>query len=197
MTRPWGLNSNSLLLAWSAYWLPIFKALTKQCTNPCREVRHLAFASLQRSLLSPELACTDHEEWTSIFSEVLFPLISRLLKPEVFSSDRDGMSETRVQAASLLTKVFLQYLVQLSKWDGMLDLWLKIIDIMDRLMNSGQGDSLVSTSPAISLECITPHTKLTNVYDTCPTGGSSSRESQERASNHGEQQPACPAEPGS
>ncbi|KXJ95211.1 hypothetical protein Micbo1qcDRAFT_115600 [Microdochium bolleyi] len=133
--------------AWSAYWLPIFRALTKQCTNPCREVRHLAFASLQRSLLSPELACTDHEEWTSIFSEVLFPLISRLLKPEVFSSDRDGMSETRVQAASLLTKVFLQYLVQLAQWDGMLDLWLKIIDIMDRLMNSGQSDSLEEAVP--------------------------------------------------
>jgi len=129
--------------AWSAYWLPIFQALTTQCTNPCREVRHLAFASLQRSLLSPELTSSDHEEWTAIFGEVLFPLILRLLKPEVFSSDRDGMSETRVQAASLLSKVFLQYLVILSKWDGMLDLWLRIIEIMDRLMNSGQGDSLV------------------------------------------------------
>ncbi|KAI5861656.1 hypothetical protein GGS23DRAFT_576035 [Durotheca rogersii] len=133
--------------AWSAYWLPIFQALTTQCTNPCREVRHLAFSSLQRSLLSPELTCSDHEEWTAIFSEVLFPLILRLLKPEVYSSDRDGMSETRVQAASLLCKTFLQYLVLLSKWDGMLDLWLKIIDIMDRLMNSGQGDSLEEAVP--------------------------------------------------
>ncbi|RYP17307.1 hypothetical protein DL765_004598 [Monosporascus sp. GIB2] len=133
--------------AWSAYWLPIFQALTIQCTNPCREVRHLAFSSLQRSLLSPELTCSDHEEWTAIFGEVLFPLILKLLKPEVFSSDRDGMSETRVQAASLLCKVFLQYLVLLSKWDGMLDLWLKIIDIMDRLMNSGQGDSLEEAVP--------------------------------------------------
>lgn len=133
--------------AWSAYWLPIFKALTTQCTNPCREVRHLALASLQRSLLSPELTCSDHKEWTAIFGEVLFPLILKLLKPEVFSSDRDGMSETRVQAASLLCKVFLQYLVLLSKWDGMLDLWLKIIDILDRLMNSGQGDSLEEAVP--------------------------------------------------
>ncbi|KAK0722283.1 hypothetical protein B0T26DRAFT_641174 [Lasiosphaeria miniovina] len=133
--------------AWSAYWLPIFQALTTQCTNPCREVRHLAFASLQRSLLSPELTSSDHEEWTAIFGEVLFPLILKLLKPEVFSSDRDGMSETRVQAASLLCKVFLQYLVILSKWDGMLDLWLKIIEIMDRLMNSGQGDSLEEAVP--------------------------------------------------
>jgi golgi-specific brefeldin A-resistance guanine nucleotide exchange factor 1 len=129
--------------AWSAYWLPIFEALTTQCTNPRREIRQLAFNSLQRALFSPELTSSDHREWTAIFGEVLFPLILRLLKPEVFSSDRDGMSETRVQAASLLCKVFLQYLVLLSEWEGMLDLWLKIIDIMDRLMNSGQGDSLV------------------------------------------------------
>lgn len=27
----------------------------------------------------------------------------------------------------------------------MLDLWLKILDILDRMMNSGQGDSLVSS----------------------------------------------------
>ncbi|KAL2135878.1 hypothetical protein VTI74DRAFT_6477 [Chaetomium olivicolor] len=141
------LESNE---AWSAYWLPIFQALTTQCTNPCREIRHLAFTSLQRSLLSPELTSGNehaHEEWTAIFGEVLFPLILRLLKPEVFSSDRDGMSETRVQAASLLSKVFLQYLVVLSEWEGMLDLWLKIIEIMDRLMNSGQGDSLEEAVP--------------------------------------------------
>ena len=73
----------------------------------------------------------------------MFPLINRLLKPEVFQSDPRGMSDTRVQAATLLCKVFLHYLVMLSEWDGMLDLWLKILDIMDRLMNSGQGDHLV------------------------------------------------------
>ena len=62
------------------------------------------------------------------------------------------MSETRVQAASLLSKVFLQYLVKLSEWDGMLDLWLKIIEIMDRLMNSGQGDSLVILHPPLTIK---------------------------------------------
>lgn len=132
------------LTAWSAYWLPIFQALTTQCANPCRDVRQLAFTALQRSLLSPELISSDPKEWTAIFGKVLFPLIHQLLRPEVFSSDRDGMSEMRVQASSLLCKVFLQYLVLLSEWDGMLDLWIQIIEIMDRLMNSGQGDSLVS-----------------------------------------------------
>ncbi|RFU30168.1 hypothetical protein B7463_g6156, partial [Scytalidium lignicola] len=133
--------------AWAAYWSPIFGALTTQCTNPCREIRHQAFSSLQRTLLSPELTSGDHEEWTAIFGEVLFPLIVRLLKPEVYSSDPVGMSETRVQAATLLCKIFLHYLVLLSKWEGMLDLWLKILDIMDRLMNSGQGDSLEEAVP--------------------------------------------------
>jgi len=132
--------------AWIAYWSPIFRALATQCVNPCREIRHQAFSFLQRSLLSPELACVDHQEWTAIFGEVLFPLITRLLKPEVYQSDRVGMSETRVQAATLLCKVFLNYLVLLSEWEGMLDLWLRILDIMDRLMNSGQGDNLVSVA---------------------------------------------------
>ena len=130
--------------AWVTYWSPIFHALRTQCLNPCREIRHQAFSCLQGALLSPELAFPDHQEWTAIFGEVLFPLISRLLKPEVYQSDPVGMSETRVQAATLLCKIFLHYLVILSEWDGMLDLWLKILDILDRLMNSGQGDNLVS-----------------------------------------------------
>lgn len=137
--------------AWAAYWSPIFGALTTQCTNPCREIRHQAFSSLQRTLVSGSLTSGEHEEWTAIFGEVLFPLIVRLLKPEVYSSDPVGMSETRVQAATLLCKIFLHHLVKLSKWEGMLDLWLKILDIMDRLMNSGQGDSLVSIT--ISTTC--------------------------------------------
>lgn len=53
------------------------------------------------------------------------------------------MSETRVQAATLICKIFLRYLDQFPNQDAMLDLWLKILDILDRMMNSGQGDSLV------------------------------------------------------
>ncbi len=134
--------------AWSAYWLPIFEALSIQCTNPCREVRYLAFSSLQRSFALEELTSSDKRAWTAIFGEVLFPLILKLLKPEVYSSDRDGMSETRVHAASLLCKVFLRYLYVRPSEDGLLDLWLKIIDVLDRLMNSGQGDSLVRPKTA-------------------------------------------------
>lgn len=128
--------------AWTAYWSPILKTLAHQCLNPCREIRQQAFTSLQRTVLSNDLASSDHKEWTAIFSDVLIPLITQLLKPEVYQSDPLGMSETRVRAATLLSKVFLHYLVLLSGTDDLLDLWLKIITIMDRLMNSGQGDNL-------------------------------------------------------
>lgn len=129
--------------AWTTYWSPILQSLSAQATNPCREVRNQALTYLRQSLLSPELTSDDHHEWTAIFGDVLFPLIGRLLKPETFQSDQKGMSDTRVVVATLLCKIFLHYLVMLSEWEGMLDLWVKILDIMDRLMNSGQGDHLV------------------------------------------------------
>ena len=132
-----------MISAWNAYWSPIFQALTSQCLNPCREIRHEALVSLQCSLLSTDLASDNHKEWIAIFSEVLFPLIGQLLKPEVYQSDPIGMSDTRLQAATLLCKIFLHHLVMLSEWEQMLDVWLRILAIMDRLMNSGQGDHLV------------------------------------------------------
>ena len=133
--------------AWRAYWSPVFRCLATQGCNPCGEIRHQAFTSLQRCLLSPELASADHKEWTNIFGEVLFPLINQLLKPEVYQTDPMGMSETRMQAAQLLCKIFLHYLVLLSEWEGVLDLWIKILGIMDRLMNSGQSDTLEEAVP--------------------------------------------------
>jgi len=135
-------------IAWTAYYSPILKTLAHQCLNPCRALRQQAFSSMQRTLLSPDLASPKHTSWTAIFSEVLFPLVGQLLKPEVYASDPLGMSETRVRAATLLSKVFLHYLGMLGevdeKGDLLRELWLKIVGIMDRLINSGQGDNLVS-----------------------------------------------------
>ncbi|CAG8270358.1 unnamed protein product [Penicillium olsonii] len=133
--------------AWAAYWSPIFQSLTSQCINPCRDIRHHAISTLQRSLLSAELVSSDDSEWTSIFDEVLFPLVILLLKPEVYHSDPIGMTETRFQAATLVCKIFLRFLDQLPNRAGMLPLWLRILDILDRMMNSGQGDSLAEAVP--------------------------------------------------
>ncbi|KAJ5327287.1 uncharacterized protein N7506_010389 [Penicillium brevicompactum] len=133
--------------AWAAYWSPIFQSLTSQCINLCRDIRHHAISTLQRSLLSAELISSDDSEWTSIFDEVLFPLVLLLLKPEVYHSDPVGMGETRFQAATLVCKIFLRFLDQLPNRAGVLPLWLRILDILDRMMNSGQGDSLAEAVP--------------------------------------------------
>ncbi|MCJ1313116.1 GDP/GTP exchange factor for ARF [Agyrium rufum] len=133
--------------AWTTYWSPIFLSLSTQCVNPCREIRQNAFNSLQRALLSPGLASPEHSEWTAIFSEVLFPLIMQLMKPEVYQTDPQGMSETRVQAATLLCKIFLHYLAVLEPWEGFVGLWGNILEIMERLMGSGQGESLEEAVP--------------------------------------------------
>lgn len=125
--------------AWAAYWSPIFRALTSQCVNPCREVRFRALSALQRALLSEDLASEEHTEWTAIFGEVLFPLIIRLLKPEVYQIDPAGMGETRVQAATLVCKIFLRYLDHLVECRQMLDVWLRILDLLERMMGSGAG----------------------------------------------------------
>ncbi|KAK3086964.1 GDP/GTP exchange factor for ARF, partial [Teratosphaeriaceae sp. CCFEE 6253] len=64
------------------------------------------------------------------------------------------MSETRVQAAQLLCKIFLHYLVLLSEWEGVLDLWIRIMEIMDRLMGSGQGGDMLREAVPESLKNI-------------------------------------------
>lgn len=170
--------------AWHAYWSPIFATLTQQSTNPCRAIRSAAFSSLQRTLLSPSLASPHHDEWTNIFSEVLFPLIRELLKPEVFALDPVGMAETRVQAAQLLCKIYLHYLVLLSEWEGMRGLWMEILDVMDRLMNSGQGDTLVSLlsfffNPLVSFSFL-----FFGITDGMTTGRSRPRIPQKRPPSH-------------
>jgi golgi-specific brefeldin A-resistance guanine nucleotide exchange factor 1 len=135
----------STAAAWNTYWIPLFRVLARQCLNPCRELRHAALAHLLRALLSKDLASEEHKEWTAIFSDVLFPLLTQLLKPEVYASDPVGMGETRVQAATGLCKVFLHYLVVLADWDGMVELWVRVLGMMERLMTSGVGDNLVSS----------------------------------------------------
>ncbi|KAL9013623.1 MAG: hypothetical protein Q9173_001700 [Seirophora scorigena] len=136
--------------AWMTYWSPIFECLRMQCENPHRNIRRRAFSCLQSALQSAELASTDHQEWTAIFSEVLFPLIERLLKPEVYQSDPAGMGETRIAVAKLLCKIFLHYLVTLAEWEGMMETWFGILEQADRLMKSGQGSGMPNQQEEIS-----------------------------------------------
>ncbi|KAF4555474.1 Sec7 domain-containing protein 2 [Elsinoe fawcettii] len=127
--------------AWQTYWAPIFRVVSNQSLNPCRDIRLAAFSSLQRCLLAPGLASDKHMEWTAIFPSVLFPLVQELLKPDLASLDDAGKREMRVQTAQLVCKTFLAYLALLFEaWDGVVPLWRDILTAEERLMKSaGRG----------------------------------------------------------
>lgn len=64
-----------------------------------------AITYLQRALLVHDLQALTADEWSSCFNKVLFPLMDKLLEP-LNDKDHAGMEETRMRAATLLSKVF-------------------------------------------------------------------------------------------
>jgi golgi-specific brefeldin A-resistance guanine nucleotide exchange factor 1 len=143
-----------LISAWGHFILPILESLTRQSINPCREVRTAALSHLQRLLLLPNLLpqqSTERTHWPEvIFDKSLLHLINELLRPEVFASDKRGMGETRVLAQGLVCKMFLHYLNRLIEEDGgtsgqsVLSVWGGILDVLVRLVGSGQRDVVVA-----------------------------------------------------
>lgn len=142
-----------LTLAWGIFLTPILECLTRQSTNPCREVRTTALSLLQRLLLLPDLLPSQSPEtayWPEVvFDKSLLHLITELLRPEVFASDKRGMGETRVIAQGLLCKIYLHCLGRLSEEDATgngkvaLAVWGDILDVLIRLIGSGQRDVVV------------------------------------------------------
>jgi brefeldin A-resistance guanine nucleotide exchange factor 1 len=135
------------------FMVPIFESITRQSINPCREVRIVALSLLQRLLLLTDLLPPQTPEtayWPEVvFEKSLLHLINELLRPEVFASDKRGMGETRVIAQGLLCKIFLHCLARLTEEDAAsgshvaLALWRDILDILIRLIGSGQQDVVV------------------------------------------------------
>jgi golgi-specific brefeldin A-resistance guanine nucleotide exchange factor 1 len=139
-----------LTLAWGMYVSPILESLTRQSTNPCREVRTAALSYLQILLLLRELLPLQ-SHGTAYWNEVVFDkslmhLLDELLKPEVFARDKRGMGETRILAQGMLCKIFLHCLGRLVEEDtaynanSVLSIWDKILNILIRLVGSGQKD---------------------------------------------------------
>jgi golgi-specific brefeldin A-resistance guanine nucleotide exchange factor 1 len=143
-------------LAWGTHLAPILECLTRQSINPCREVRSAAFSLLQRLLLVPDFLPPQSSQtmyWPEvIFDKTLLHLIDELLRPGVFTTDKRGMGETRVLAQGLVCKIFLHYLSRLLEEDAtghghaLLNVWGGILDVLVRLVGSGQRDVVVCLS---------------------------------------------------
>ncbi|KAI5835636.1 Sec7-domain-containing protein [Schizophyllum commune Tattone D] len=133
-------------LAWRQLSLPLISALSRQSTNPSREIRHNAVAHLQRVLLGPHVIISETQT-EDVFNRILFPLLDELLKPEVLQRDPRGMQETRLRASTLLCKAFMHFEVRDSQTSDLRILWIEILDLLDRLMNADKGEQLYEAVP--------------------------------------------------
>ncbi|EIW72629.1 hypothetical protein TREMEDRAFT_41874 [Tremella mesenterica DSM 1558] len=118
---------------WNTFWLPPLLAISKQCVNIHHSIRQRAIAHLQRLLTSPQLLSTE-QALATIFDRVLFPIMDELLKPQVYERDPSGMGETRLRAATLLCKVFLQYVVRLAEGNLISGMFVRVLDRLERFM---------------------------------------------------------------
>lgn len=131
---------------WSKCWCPLLQGIARLCCDMRRDVRMSALTYLQRALLVHDLQALSAVEWEACFNKVLFPMLSRLL--EVNSTgDPMGVEETRMRAATLLCKVFLQHLTPLLSLSTFTALWLTILDFMDKYMHADKSDLLFEAIP--------------------------------------------------
>ncbi|KAL9961546.1 hypothetical protein ACROYT_G030504 [Oculina patagonica] len=131
---------------WIKCWCPLLQGIARLCCDVRRDVRMSALTYLQRALLVHDLQDLTAVEWEACFNKVLFPMLSQLL--EVNSKgDPMGVEETRMRAATLLCKVFLQHLTPLLSLSTFTALWLTILEFMDKYMHADKSDLLFEAIP--------------------------------------------------
>lgn len=156
------LDHASLSL-WSRGWCPLLQGIARLCCDSRKQVRTTAITYLQRSLLVHDLQSLSASEWESCFNTVLFPLLGKLLDPvqhgqesqrppqkltrAQLASDHAHWEETRIRAATLLSKVFLQHLGPLLHLPTFTALWLTLLDFMDKYMHVEHNDLLAEAVP--------------------------------------------------
>lgn len=123
---------------WSRGWCPILQGIARLATDQRRQVRTSAITCLQRALLVHDLQTLTGPEWESCFRQVLFPLLYELLA-EVPSHQIDAtlLEESRMRTATIMSKVFLHHLTPLIPLPTFNELWLEILDYIEKFMNAG------------------------------------------------------------
>ncbi|XP_055916324.1 Golgi-specific brefeldin A-resistance guanine nucleotide exchange factor 1 [Eupeodes corollae] len=125
---------------WAQGWCPLLQGIARLAMDRRREVRTYAISCLQqRALLVHDLQTLSGAEWASCFKQVLFPLLNELL-PEsnsINTIDKVLLEESRIRTATIMSKVFLHHLTPLIEHESFNDLWLEILDYIEKFMKVG------------------------------------------------------------
>nr|XP_018267160.1 Sec7 domain-containing protein [Kwoniella dejecticola CBS 10117]OBR89318.1 Sec7 domain-containing protein [Kwoniella dejecticola CBS 10117] len=156
-----GLNESD---AFNAFWLPPLLVIGKQCINGCQPIRQRAISYLQRLLLSPQLLSISENDndriLPIIFDKILFPVLEELLKSTQQSQTYTSYADQRLKAATLLCKIFLQYVVRLIERPNAKStveaLFLGVLDKLERFMR-GERDLLNEASESLKNVVLVMH----------------------------------------
>lgn len=187
ISRQDGATNLTVIDVWETYWLPVLGAISQQCYHPSREIRQHAITYLQRALLMPDLvagAVGDVETcviYSRIFSNILFPLLETLLKPEIAHLDHfvpirgiekglatassmntipgfqkgASIDEVRLRASALLCKIFLHYISKLAAMmqaSELEELWARILDTLHLYWQNGMSMKSELKHPSVNTE---------------------------------------------
>jgi len=137
---------------WDMAWCPVLQGMARLCCDSRANVRTQALTLLQRSLLVPDLQVLSPNQWEFAFLRVLFPMLRKLLEMGGGSAGGQarpdqGREETKLRAAMMLSKVFLQRLAPLSSLPTFSALWLTILDLVGQFCATASTDILADALP--------------------------------------------------
>ncbi|XP_039130653.1 ARF guanine-nucleotide exchange factor GNOM [Dioscorea cayenensis subsp. rotundata] len=137
-TRDAGEEAEKISEGIREMWLRLVQALRKVCLDQREEVRNHALSSLQRCLVGLEGLCLSTMSWLQAFDLVIFPLMDDLLETAQNHSQKDyrNMEGTLLLSMKLLSKVFLQWLQELSALSSFCKLWLGVLSRMEKFMKA-------------------------------------------------------------
>ncbi|XVE68186.1 hypothetical protein DITRI_Ditri09bG0048700 [Diplodiscus trichospermus] len=119
-------------------WLRLVQGLRAVCLDQREEVRNHAILMLQRSLAGVDGIHIPNAMWFQCFDLVIFTLMDDLLEIAQGSSSKEyrKMEGTLVLATKLMSKAFLQSLQDLSQQPSFCELWLGVLNHMERYMKA-------------------------------------------------------------
>eukprot|EP01018_Ginkgo_biloba_P015043 Gb_26378 [translate_table: standard] len=118
--------------------LRLAHSLRKVCLEQREEVRNYAVLSLQRCLSGSEIISLMPSIWLQCFDQVIFTLLDDLLEIAQGRSPKEyrNMDGTLHHAIKFMSKLFLQFLDQLSSLPSFRKLWIGVLSRMEKYMKA-------------------------------------------------------------
>ncbi|EPS65079.1 hypothetical protein M569_09697, partial [Genlisea aurea] len=118
-------------------WMRLVQGLRRVCVDHRQEVRNHAIVLLQRCLAGVNGIRIPASLWLQCFDLVIFTLLDELPEMVQQHSPKEyrSIEASMVFSLKLLSKTFLQSLVDLSQSTQFCQTWLKVLGFMERYMN--------------------------------------------------------------